>query len=94
MRMRRRLDELLRKLMTPKYYEAGTVFIADTNTTATATLSQAATLVVLTGLENTFVGTPNGTDCIATLTISGSTVTATRQTSQGDLSVAFLAFNP
>ena len=94
MRMRRRLDELLRKLMQPMLIQSNSVIIADTATTATTTLAAPATYVALCGLDNQLVGVPLGVDCIARLTISGSTVTATRAGTQGDLVITFIAFNP
>lgn len=90
MRMRRRLDELLRKLMTPKYYEAGTVTIVAGLTTGTATLRQGASNVVITG----FQGGGDYTSVVGTLTVSGTTVSGSRDGILGDLVISFLAFTP
>lgn len=89
-RLIRRLDEILRELMRPKYYEAGTVTIVAGLTTGTATLRKAASLVVVTG----FQGGGDYTSVVGTLTVSGTTVSGSRDGILGNLVISFLAFTP
>lgn len=89
-RLVRRLDELFRELLRPKYYEAGTVTIVAGLTTGTATLRQGATNVVITG----FQGGGDYTSSVGALTVSGTTVSGSRDGILGDLVISFLAFTP
>lgn len=93
MRMRRRLDELLRKLMTPKVYATGTITILnglDAGLVTPTIPVSTSTIVALTGLSG---GT--ALDSVtAELSISGTQIQALRVGSTGDLVVSYVAFNP
>ena len=83
-RLIRRLDEILRELMRPKYYEAGTVTIVAGLTTGTATLRKAASLVVVTGFQG-----GGYTSIVGVLSVDGTTVNASRNGTFGDLVISF-----
>lgn len=94
MRMRRRLDELLRKLMQPKYYATGTITITngidEAAVTPTTLPVSSSTIVALTG----FSGGTALDSVTAYLEVVGSTIRATRTGTSGDLVVSYVAFNP
>lgn len=89
-RLVNRLEVVLRDLLTPKVYESGTVTIVAGLTTGTATLRKAASLVVVTG----FQGGGDYTSSVGALTVSGTTVSGSRDGILGDLVISFLAFTP
>jgi len=88
-RLLQRLDTVLRDLLTPDYVTTGnSVVIPNLNTSSTTTLSQAPRYVTMTGLSYAGADVPSS---VASLTISGNTVTATRVGSTNKLTVYFNA---
>lgn len=92
-RLVNRLEVVLRDLLTPKYYERGTITIAngvDEGTVTPLFPVSSSTVLAISG----FSGGTALDSVTAALVVVGTSIHAVRAGTSGDLVVSYVAFNP